>query len=219
MGVPPLGGRWKASLRPSASPAWMQPSSAGRWPRHGRRVLPGLDLPPHAVDDLGVALRRELARGHGWRIVAGGRAQRRRQNHRAHPRTHPNSPRSFVLSREYVEDCDSRSDCGQCRPSATARKTATITPPRAARRGGRRPGHHGRDQRGRPRPAGENAPGHGADRARHVRPDHGLELVEERKDAGPWSRKYRVTFGRAARYWRFDLGPDGKIVGLQPVPE
>jgi CubicO group peptidase (beta-lactamase class C family) len=46
-----------------------------------------------------------------------------------------------------------------------------------------------------------------------------VELVEESKDGGRWTRRYRVTFGRAARYWRFDLTPDGKIASLQPASE
>jgi CubicO group peptidase (beta-lactamase class C family) len=46
-----------------------------------------------------------------------------------------------------------------------------------------------------------------------------VELVQERKDASRWTRTYRVTFGRSARYWRFDLTPDGRIAGLQPVSE
>lgn len=50
-------------------------------------------------------------------------------------------------------------------------------------------------------------------------PISGMELVEERKQAGRWTRKYRVSFGRAARYWQFELAPDGRITGLQPVSE
>jgi CubicO group peptidase (beta-lactamase class C family) len=46
-----------------------------------------------------------------------------------------------------------------------------------------------------------------------------MELVEEKKDAGRWTRKYRVMFGRAAQYWQFDLTPDAKIAGLRPVSE
>ena len=46
-----------------------------------------------------------------------------------------------------------------------------------------------------------------------------VELVEERKEGGRWTRKYRVRFGPAARYWRFDLAPDGKIASLRPASE
>ena len=47
----------------------------------------------------------------------------------------------------------------------------------------------------------------------------GLELVDERKEPGRWTRKYRVMFGRSARYWSFDLTPEGKIASLRPVSE
>jgi CubicO group peptidase (beta-lactamase class C family) len=50
-------------------------------------------------------------------------------------------------------------------------------------------------------------------------PIRALELVEERKEAGRWTRKYRVLFGPAARYWVFDLTADGKIAALRPASE
>ena len=52
-----------------------------------------------------------------------------------------------------------------------------------------------------------------------LEPIRALELVEETTDDGRRSRKYRVSFGRTARYWRFDLDAEGKIVNLQPVSE
>ena len=50
-------------------------------------------------------------------------------------------------------------------------------------------------------------------------PIQGLELVEERREAGRWTRKYRVMFGQAARYWLFDLTADGTIAAMRPVSE
>lgn len=50
-------------------------------------------------------------------------------------------------------------------------------------------------------------------------PIEGLVLVEERREPGRWTRKYRVMFGRSPRYWSFDLTPEGKIASLRPVSE
>ena len=50
-------------------------------------------------------------------------------------------------------------------------------------------------------------------------PIEGLELVDERKEPGRWTRKYRVMFGRSARYWSFGLTPEGKIASLRPASE
>jgi CubicO group peptidase (beta-lactamase class C family) len=50
-------------------------------------------------------------------------------------------------------------------------------------------------------------------------PIEDLVLVDERREAGRWTRKYRVMFGRSARYWSFDLTPEGKIASLRPVSE
>ena len=46
-----------------------------------------------------------------------------------------------------------------------------------------------------------------------------LVLVEEVKEPGRWTRKYRVLFGRSARYWSFDITPEGRIASLRPVSE
>jgi CubicO group peptidase (beta-lactamase class C family) len=50
-------------------------------------------------------------------------------------------------------------------------------------------------------------------------PIEDLVLVEERREPGRWTRKYRVMFGRSARYWSFDITPEGKIASLRPVSE
>ena len=50
-------------------------------------------------------------------------------------------------------------------------------------------------------------------------PIEDLVLVEESREAGRWTRKYRVMFGRSPRYWSFDLTPDGKVASLRPVSE
>lgn len=50
-------------------------------------------------------------------------------------------------------------------------------------------------------------------------PVRDLQLLEERKDASKWTRKYRVRFDELARVWIFELMPDGKIVNLQPGSE
>jgi hypothetical protein len=50
-------------------------------------------------------------------------------------------------------------------------------------------------------------------------PIEGLELVDELKEPGRWTRKYRVMFGRSARYWSFGFTPEGKIASLRPASE
>ena len=50
-------------------------------------------------------------------------------------------------------------------------------------------------------------------------PIEDLVLVDERREPGRWTRKYRVMFGRSPRYWSFDLTPEGKIASLRPVSE
>jgi CubicO group peptidase (beta-lactamase class C family) len=50
-------------------------------------------------------------------------------------------------------------------------------------------------------------------------PIQGLELVEEQKEAGRWTRKYRVMFGPSARYWLFDLTAAGRIAAMRPASE
>jgi CubicO group peptidase (beta-lactamase class C family) len=44
-----------------------------------------------------------------------------------------------------------------------------------------------------------------------------MELIEERREAAIWMRTYRVWFGRSARYWRFELSSEGRIVSARPV--
>jgi hypothetical protein len=52
-----------------------------------------------------------------------------------------------------------------------------------------------------------------------LEPIRGLELIEERRESSRWTRKYRVLFGQAAKYWLFELTADRRIAAMRPVSE